>query len=381
MTGSIPHSGVPAFRLIDDQLSQVKGLINEQLTVPACTGVNSSARKGRAGDIDRLLEYVSSRSGKMIRPGLVLLSYRVVRDASCEKGLTAEKRLKLKNSAISADSAVKENECSTQYDIRNTQYEAVRIAAIVEMIHNATLLHDDVIDEGQRRRGQPTINSLWGNESAVLLGDFLLGRVFKMCAELEPQVASVIAAAAIRICEGELRQVVQRRNWQLSESEYIDIITEKSAALFSSCCYLGGLSAQGTETQVQSLAAFGLNSGIAFQITDDLLDIVGDESKTGKTLGSDADKNKPTLAVIHLLRAVDEEEKSVVIDSYLERKNTQYDKPALVEMLSHYGSLEYARNRAQEFVAGAVRALVGLQESDAKKALIETAKFMASRAI
>ena len=351
---------MPAFRLIDDQLSRVKELINEQLTVPAAApgsaaGANSSARKRWAGNINRLLEYVSGRSGKMIRPGLVLLSYRVVRDASCEK--------------------------KTQYNIHNTQYEAIRIAAIVEMIHNATLLHDDVIDEGQRRRGQPTINSLWGNESAVLLGDFLLSRVFRICAELEPQVAGVIAAATIRICEGELRQIVQRQNWQLSESEYVDIITEKSAALFSSCCYLGGLLAQGTETQVRSLAAFGLNAGIAFQITDDLLDIVGDENKTGKTLGSDADKNKLTLAVIHLLRAVDEKEKNAVINSYLERKNAQYDKDALVETLSRYGSLEYARNRAQEFVAGAVRALAGLQESDAKKALIETARFMASRAV
>ncbi len=342
MTGSISRSRVPAFSLIDEQLSRVKELINEQSTAPACTGVNSSASKGRAGDIDRLLEYVSSRGGKMIRPGLVLLA------GGC---------------------------CGKITD------EHIRVAAIVEMIHNATLLHDDVIDEGQRRRGQPTINSLWGNESAVLLGDFLLSRVFKMCAELEPRVAKVIAAAAIRICEGELRQVVQRRNWQLSESEYIDIITEKSAALFSSCCYLGGLLAHGAETQVQSLAAFGLNAGIAFQITDDLLDIVGDESKTGKTLGSDADKNKPTLAVIHLLRAVDEEEKSAVINAYIERNNTQYDKDALVEMLIRYSSLEYARNRAQEFVAAAVRALAGLQESDAKQALIETARFMANRAI
>ncbi len=346
ITGSITGSMVPPFRIIDDQLSRVKELIDEQLTVPAApgsaAGVNSSAGKEWAGDINRLLEYVSGRSGKMIRPGLVLLAGRC---------------------------------CGKITD------EHIRIAAIVEMIHNATLLHDDVIDEGQRRRGQPTINSLWGNESAVLLGDFLLSRVFKICAELEPQVAGVIAAATIRICEGELRQIVQRQNWQLSESEYVDIITEKSAALFSSCCYLGGLLAQGTEAQVRSLAAFGLNAGIAFQITDDLLDIVGDESKTGKTLGSDADKNKLTLAVIHLLRVVDEKEKNAVINSYLERKNTQYDMDALVETLSCYGSLEYARNRAQEFVAGAVRALADLQESDAKKALIETARFMASRAV
>jgi len=347
ITGSIPRSGVPAFRLIDDQLSRVKELIDEQLTVTAAApdsaaGVNSSAGKQWVEDINQLLEYVSSRSGKMIRPGLVLLAGRC---------------------------------CGKITD------EHIRIAAIVEMIHNATLLHDDVIDQGQRRRGLPTINSLWGNESAVLLGDFLLSRVFKICAVLEPQVARVIAAATIRICEGELRQIVQRQNWQLSESEYVDIITEKSAVLFSICCNLGGLLAQGTETQVQSLAGFGLNAGIAFQITDDLLDIVGDESKTGKTLGSDADNNKLTLAVIHLLRAVDEKEKNAIINSYLERRNTRYDKAALAEMLSRYGSLEYARNRAREFVAAAVRALAGLQDSDAKEALIETARFMASRAV
>ncbi len=330
--GNIPLSGIPAFGLIDCQLGQVRELIDKQLTVPA-----------KAGDIKPLLECVSSRSGKMLRPGLVLLSYRVVRDASCEK--------------------------KTQYDIRNTQYEAIRVAAIVEMIHNATLLHDDVIDEGQKRRGLPTVNSLWGNESAVLLGDFLLSRAFKMCAELKPQVARVIAATAIRVCEGELRQVSQRRNWQLSESEYIDIITEKSAALFSGCCYLGGFLARASEAQVQSLADFGLNAGIAFQITDDLLDIIGDENKTGKTLGSDVSKHKLTLAGIHLLGAVD--------DPAPIRQSLSSIGAGLAEMLSRYGSLEYARGRAQEFVGKAVEALGGLKESDAKGALIETARFMA----
>ncbi|GAG45675.1 unnamed protein product, partial [marine sediment metagenome] len=213
-----------------------------------------------------LLEHLNTQGGKMIRPGLVLLSYHSVCD-QCEK---------------------------------KTQYEAVRIAAIVEIIHNATLLHDDVIDEGQKRRGLPTVNSLWGNESAVLLGDFLLSKVFKMCADLKPRFQKIIAAAAARTCEGELRQIIQKQNWQLSEPEYIDIITEKSAAFFSSCCSLGGLLADASETEARLLTCFGLNVGIAFQITDDLLDIVGDESKTGKTSGSDVDKNKLTLAVIHL---------------------------------------------------------------------------------
>jgi octaprenyl-diphosphate synthase len=213
----------------------------------------------------------------------------------------------------------------------------------------------------------------------VLLGDLLLSRVFKMCAELESQVAQVIATAAVRLCEGELRQVAQRHNRQLSESEYIDVITEKSAVLFSSACFLGGLLAQASERQARSLADFGLNAGIAFQITDDLLDITGDESKTGKTLGTDIDKHKLTLAVIHLLSAANEKEKNEIINSYLEIKGTQYDRNALVQMLGRYGSLEYARSRAQEFVAAAVRALASLKQSDAKDALIETAEFIAGR--
>jgi len=326
---SVLHSRIPAFRLIDSQLSRLKALINEQLTSP--TG---------AGDVNRLLEHVRGRSGKMIRPGLVLLA------GGC---------------------------CGKITD------EHILVAAIVEMIHCATLLHDDVIDEGQKRRGRPTINNLWGNEAAVLLGDFLLGRVFEMCTELGTPMAKLIAGVAVRVCEGELRQIIQRQNWQLSESEYIDVITEKSAVLFSSSCQLGAFSAQATETQARSLAEFGMNVGIAFQITDDLLDIIGDESKTGKTLGRDADKHKLTLAVIHLLGAAGEREKGAVISSYLERK--QYDKDALREMLGRYGSLEYTHSRAQEFVARAVGALEGLKESNAKEALIETAKFMAGRVV
>jgi geranylgeranyl pyrophosphate synthase len=376
-------------------LGQVKRLIDEQL---------AKARE----PVSRLLRCANIHGGKMIRSGLVLLSYRVVRDGSCEKGLTAEsagdakKELKLKNSAAYGDPAVRENQ-------HNTRNDAVRIAAIVELIHNATLLHDDVIDGGQKRRGLPTVNSLCGNESAVLLGDFLLSKAFKICAELGPEITNIIASTAVRVCEGELRQVAQRQNWQLSESEYIDIITEKSASLFRCCCLVGGLLAGASETQVRSLARFGLNAGIAFQITDDLLDIIGDEGKTGKTLGSDIDKNKLTLAVIHLLRTVGERQKSAVINSYLVNpvrnsmaKNNMMqegdnsdganrevypkgdagcEKESLAEMLVRFGSLEYAHSRAQEFVTKALDALTELREGEAKDALTETAKFFGQRAI
>jgi octaprenyl-diphosphate synthase len=336
---------IPAFRLVAEPLSRVRELIYGQLTehAPAVAGVDLSARARRPEDINRLIEYISGHGGKMIRPGLVMLAGRC---------------------------------CGKITD------EHIRVAAIIEMIHNATLLHDDVIDEGQKRRGLPTINRLWGNETAVLLGDLLLSRVFKMCAELEePQAARVIAAAAVRLCEGELRQAIQRHDWQLSEPDYIDAITEKSAVLFSSACYLGALLAQAGEDHARSLADYGLNAGIAFQITDDLLDIVGDERKTGKTLGSDVDKHKLTLAGIHLLGILDEREKKEIINSFFAREGTPHDRNALAKILNRHGSLEYARGRTQEFVAAAVRALAGLEQNDAKEALIEAAEFMAARAM
>jgi octaprenyl-diphosphate synthase len=327
ITNGIPCSGVPSFRLIEARLNRVRELINKQLTVSAKTD-----------DINRLIEYMNIRSGKMLRPGLVLL----------------------------AGSAV-----------GRVTNEHIRVAAIVEMIHNATLLHDDVIDEGQKRRGLPTVNKLWGNESAVILGDFLLSRVFKICSDLEPKVINMIASTAARTCEGELRQVIQRHDLRLSEPEYIDIITEKSAAFFSSCCGVGALLAQASKKQIQSLERFGLNAGIAFQITDDLLDITGNESKTGKTLGSDVYKDKLTLAIIHLLRVVDDKDRKKVYEAL--NQTDVKGKDELLKMLGRHNSLEYAHSQAQQFLDKALSALTSLKESGAKEALIETAKFMAGR--
>lgn len=327
MTGGMPRSKVPTFGLIEDHLGEVRRLVRRQLKAPV-----------KAEPAVELLDYLNTRSGKMLRPGLVLLAGAAV------------------------------GRITDQH---------VRIAAMVELIHNATLLHDDVIDEGQTRRGAPTVNNLWGNESAVLLGDLLLSHVFQMCADLEPRLVRIIAATAARTCQGELRQINARQNWQLSEAEYIDIITEKSAVFISSCCRLGALLAQGTEAAIESLAHFGLNTGIAFQIADDLLDITGEEQKTGKTAGRDADKYKPTLPVIHLLRAASEKDKGRIYDT-LNGPGSNQD--VLAEMLRSYGSLEYARHHAQDYVARAIHALRHLRETDAREALIETARFVANRA-
>ena len=331
ISDGVSQSRIPALGLIDSHLRRAKTLIHEQMTGPA-----------EAGDMNQLLEHMHYHSSEMIRPGMVLLA------GKC---------------------------CGKITD------EHIRVAAIIEIIHNATLLHDDVIDKGQKRHNRPSVNNSCGNENSVLLGDFLLGRVFQMCAGLKPQVNEVIAAAAVRICEGQLRQIAQRRNWQLSESEYIDVIAEKSAVIFSTACRLGAILSQGTGPQTQSLAEYGLNAGIAYQITEDLLEVIADENETEKIPGNDIDKRRPNLVFIHLLSSVDEKEKEAVINSYFEQTDAKYDRDALTKMLRRYKSLEYMRARAQDFVAESVKVLGLFNQSDAKDALIETVKFIACRSI
>ncbi len=321
---------IPFHEPVKAELDRVKQLINEQLSV-------SSGNQNNP-DMNKLLESLRNRSGKMIRPGLILL-------------------------------VGKYYNCITEKHI-NT-------AACIEMVHHATLLHDDVIDDGLQRRGKPTINNLWGNEAAVLLGDFLLSHVFKLSSELGEKVIKNVADSAVRLCEGELRQILQKDNWQMSEPEYISVITEKSAALFSNSCYLGAILAEADEEQAKQFSDYGLNAGIAFQITDDLLDIVGDEKRTGKTIGCDADKHKPTLAVIHLLNSVKKAERENLIKTYLDSGNDKREE--FIEKLKTSGSLDYASKQAQKYVSKAIQSLNSLPQNQTKTTLIETAKFMANR--
>lgn len=319
-----PWTEIRPFRLIDSPLRQVRECIRQSLLV-------------EAGELAPLHEYLCARNGKMVRPGLVLLM----------------------------------GECLG----RITQ-EHIRVAATVQMIHDATLLHDDVVDEGSTRRGVPTVNNLWGNESAVLLGDFVLSRVFKMTAEFASPVARVLAQTAVHVCQGELRQVLQRRNWQLRESEYIDIITDKSASFFSGCCRLGAMLAQAREDQIEAASRYGLHCGIAFQIMDDVLDIAGDEQQMGKESQSDFDHSKPTLAMIHLLETAGGKDRDRLATLL---KTPARSKSELAAMLARNGSMEYARQRAQHYVTGAIQALDALPAGKATEALAETARLMADR--
>ncbi len=314
------------FKPIENELGQVKELMLSCIVSDA------------SEEIVKMMDSVcGAMHGKMLRSGLVLLS------GLCCGGISQSH---------------------------------IRIAAITEMIHNATLFHDDVMDDGRERRGMPTINRLFGNESAVLLGDFLLTRVLRMCVDLEPRIIRIISDSAGEICKGEINQITQRRNFELSEEEYIDIITRKSAIFFSNCCYSGALLSQANESTAKALAEFGLNVGIAFQIVDDLLDIIGDKGKTGKTPGRDFDKNKLTLAVIHLLRTVSRKEKET-ITRILSSDGKGRDR--LAGKLKSCGSVEYSYNCAKEYAEAATASLINLHDSNAKEALIETANFVVKR--
>jgi octaprenyl-diphosphate synthase len=200
----------------------------------------------------------------------------------------------------------------------------------------------------------------------------------QMCAGMEKRVSEIIALSAMRTCEGELRQISQRGNWSLSEPEYIEIIAGKTAALFEGACATGAVLAGAGESTVQALAAYGRNTGIAFQITDDLLDLVGEQDKTGKAAGNDLDHNKLTLPLIHLLKTAGKTEKEK-IKQILSQQKGDAGRMELVARLNACGSIEYARTRAEEFVGQAITAIAGIGDNRGSKSLVETARFIVGR--
>src|SRR5438132_6887149 len=174
------------------------------------------------------------------------------------------------------------------------------LGAVVEMIHTATLVHDDVLDSAAVRRHAPTINAGWGSQASILLGDYLFTHAFHLSSTLDDvQACRLIGEATNRLCEGELHQIVQKGNLELSEAEYFDIIDAKTAELTACSCRLGALYSGAGEGVVEQMTSYGRSLGVAFQIADDLLDLVGEEQTAGKSLGTDLDQQKLTLPVIH----------------------------------------------------------------------------------
>lgn len=250
------------------------------------------------------------------------------------------------------------------------------LAAVVEMIHTATLVHDDVLDEARTRRHLATVNARWDDEASILLGDFLFSHAFYLTAEVDAAACRIIGRATNIVCEGELRQKGSRGNFAIAEDEYFAIIDAKTAELTACSCLLGAKYAGASEAAVDALEGFGRDLGIAFQIADDLLDVEGDERTTGKSLGTDLEQLKPTLPLIHLLAAANTDDRRA-IDEVLSADAPQ--PRLLLPYLRRYESLEYTRERGRFFANRAAERLNILPASAAKDVLTSMAEFVVNR--
>ncbi len=250
------------------------------------------------------------------------------------------------------------------------------LAAVVEMIHTATLVHDDILDSASVRRHLATVNARWGTQAAVLLGDYLFTHAFHLASTLEDvRACRIIGLATNRVCEGELCQGLEQGNLDLTEEAYFDVIDGKTAELIACCCQLGALFSSAPGEVVASLTRFGRNVGLAFQIADDLLDLIGEEQQTGKSLGTDLQLKKMTLPLIHLLRHASGD-RGAWVRQLLAHPGTE-QRQALAACLAEHGSLDYARRRAEELI-GRARKDLGCLPTTPYRAILEA---MAERVV
>jgi octaprenyl-diphosphate synthase len=241
------------------------------------------------------------------------------------------------------------------------------LGAVVEMIHTATLVHDDVLDGATVRRHVATVNADWGNQTSILLGDHLFTHAFHLASTVDVRACRLIGEATNRVCEGELQQGTERGNLYLNEAEYLDIIDGKTAELTACCCRLGALYSEAAPDMVESLARYGRWLGVAFQIADDLLDLLGEERQTGKSLGTDLEQQKLTLPVIRLLDRAPSE--WVPRLEQILRSPGNHKRAALRPYLLESGALSYAKRRAEEFAARARAELESLPASECRSIL------------
>ena len=291
--------------------------------------------------VNDLLQYGGKLGGKRLRPALLLLA------ADAVGGIRPEHHL---------------------------------LAAVVEMIHTATLVHDDVLDEAQMRRHLATVNTRWSNESSVLLGDYLFSHAFYLASTMESTVACQrIGRTTNLVCEGELKQIGNRGNHALSEQEYFQIINGKTAELCACACQLGAQYTVNGGAWSPTLETYGRCLGMAFQIADDLLDLVGDESATGKSLGTDFEKQKSTLPLIRCYEQASDAERSELV-ALLETPSLE-TRIQLRNWLDRFDAIEYARQTANQFAQKARRQLRELPPSQSATVLADLTDFVVARAV
>ena len=312
---------------------ELRGALGEQIATElgGVSSVFEQHLRSEHDSINDLCVYLEKYRGKMLRPTLVMLT-----------GLASGGSL---------------------------QPEHRIVAAVVEMIHMATLVHDDVLDESEVRRRGRTINDLHGNEMAVMLGDYLISNAFHLCSEIgDPGINSFLGEVTNTLCEGELVQLHNRNNLNIDVDTYDTIVKKKTASLIGASCRLGAvLGGAGVEI-LDRFERFGVASGIAFQITDDVLDLVGDEDVVGKSVGRDLEKGKFTLPIIIALNCVDQDRRKMLLNMISNR-----DFNSLGREVQNDGSIDKALSRAADLVNTAKSELDMIPETPAKDMLCHLA--------
>ena len=256
---------------------------------------------------------------------------------------------------------------------------AVRLGAVVEIIHTATLVHDDIIDEAQTRRGRPAANTQWGNSRCVLAGDWLYMQAFKIgVQERNFRVLDVLIELTQQMVEGELLQM-EKLGRLISLDEYFDLIYRKTACLFSVCMRMGAILGGATAEQEENLGQYGRDLGMAFQIVDDVLDLTASESVLGKPVASDLREGKVTMAVIHALEQCGAEEREQIETVLRDRAFNGVTHADVLGILSRYGSLDAAHEKAAHYAESARKAICTFPDSEFKRALLWAPEFVVAR--
>jgi octaprenyl-diphosphate synthase len=277
--------------------------------------------------IDYLGEYLRASGGKRVRPALTILS----------------------NYAVGGDGA---------------RYNSIRMATVMEFLHTATLVHDDIIDKAETRRKRPTVNALYGNETAVLMGDWLYMSAFETSlAERSLPILDILTSVTRKMTEGEILQLTLLGNAEITEAQYFDVLKRKTAYLFSASCEIGAILGGATEKQQLALREYGLNLGTAFQLIDDVLDFTSSEDALGKAAGADLLGGKVTLPLIYL-RELEPASLEMIQNVVREEKYGSIRQQDLLEAITRSGALEQARHRANEYAEEARAALDALPESE-----------------
>jgi octaprenyl-diphosphate synthase len=254
------------------------------------------------------------------------------------------------------------------------------LSVVFEYLHAATLLHDDVVDDADVRRGNPVAHSIWGTPATVLVGDFLLARSITIAAETDSvPIIDVLADTTAQMSEGEIHQLLHKGDLSVSETDYMEVISRKTAYLIRAACQVGALLAEAQEEQVQALAEYGYQLGIAFQMADDVLDYTADTKVIGKPVGTDLKEGKLTMPIIYALNRATGEDRRRLEIIIQDPDIKEEDFEAVLELIKKYDGVEYTRERAQEHIEKAKACLEIFSASNARRLLEQLAEYVLAR--